>query len=480
MTQYLGLKRKTQLKRAIFLSLDEQASFSDWSQLRQQLKIEQDLLQQLAFELQTELKNYYLLNEVELIIDARQGLFLKKEHGESPLNIAAAGNDDFFIQIIQEVFSREDWTLDELCDAFFISKSTAKRKLRLLNQQLASFEVKITSSTYVRLVGAERHIRSFYTLFAYLSFQKTAFYPYLTEKDHTAYHEKVQKVRQVFKQQISCLHKDFFALFFTLHDLRIRRDKHVLTILADAPKSLLVIFPEKPSELSYWNEEDWAFFVICLFLFNIFTPNETELMFLQQNIFIAERNAWQNCFQKPFNLHDETNFDPIQIHLIRILLFTNLFPKNNYLFHLFPFVNYLSFEQNQPLYNQCFKCFWDLFIAQFPEYATTYFKMQSFLLMRYLIPRNQNPNQIKIYLASELTIFYQSNFQLAIQEYFCHTYEFDWVEDENDAELIVYTFPFFENAFNKPALYLSPFMKEKDYDLLDARLEQFVVERAEV
>lgn len=337
MEQYLGLKRKTQLKRAIFLSLDEQASFSDWSQLRQQLKIEQDLLQQLAFELQTELKNYYLLNEVELIIDARQGLFLKKEHGESPLNIAAAGNDDFFIQIIQEVFSREDWTLDELCDAFFISKSTAKRKLRLLNQQLASFEVKITSSTYVRLVGVERHIRSFYTLFAYLSFQKTAFYPYLTEKDHTAYHEKVQKIRQVFKQQISCLHKDFFALFFTLHDLRIRRDKHVLTILADAPKSLLVIFPEKPSELSYWNEEDWAFFVICLFLFNIFTPNETELMFLQQNIFIAERNAWQNCFQKPFNPPGEIDFNAIQIHLIRILLFTNLFPKNNYLFHLFPF-----------------------------------------------------------------------------------------------------------------------------------------------
>lgn len=480
MTQYLGLKRKTQLKRAIFLSLDEQASFSDWSKLRQQLKIEQDLLQQLAFELQTELKNYYLLNEVELIIDAKQGLFLKKEHGESPLNIAAAGNYDFFIQIIQEVFSREDWTLDELCDTFFISTSTAKRKLRLLNQQLASFEVKITSSTYVRLVGVERHIRSFYTLFAYLAFQKTAFYPYLTETDHTVYHEKVQKVRQVFKQQISCLHKDFFVLFFTLHDLRIRRDKHVLTILADAPKSLLAIFPEKPSELSYWNEEDWAFFVICLFLFNIFTPNETELMFLQQNIFIAERNAWQNCFQKPFNLHDETAFNEIQIHLIRILLFTKLFPKNNYLFHFFPFTNYLSFEQNQPLYNQYFKRFWHLFTESFPDYSTTYFKMQSFLLMRYLIPRSPQANQIHIYLASEFTEFYQSNLQLTIQEYFCHIYEFNWVQEESDAEFIISTFPFFENTFNKPALYLSPFMKEKDYHLLDARLEQFVVERAEV
>lgn len=479
MTQYLGLKRKTQLKRALFLILDEAVLFSDWKDLSLQLNVDFAILEPLALELQAELKEYYLLNEIQLIVDEKHGLYLKKQHGDSPLNIAAVGDDQFFTRIIQEVFTREDWTLDDLCDNLFISHSTAKRKIRLLNQQLAAFDLRITSSTYVRLIGKERHIRSFYTLFSYLSYQKLSFYPYLNEEENNNYQEIVQRIRPVFEQQISCLHKDFFTLFFALHDLRVKNNQHITTIIADAPKSLLEILPQKPVELADWSEEDWAFFVICLFLFNAVTPNSFQLASIQERLFVPERESWQLFFQNQFNLTDDSTFEAVQVHLIRIFLFTSLFPNNNYLFHLFPFTNYLIFEQNQPLYNHCFQCFWHLFIGKFPGYSTTYFKMQSFLLMRYLIPRSPKANQIRIYLASEFTEFYQSNLQLSIQEYFCHMYEFNWVENESEAELIVHTFSFFENIFEKPSLFLSPFMKEQDYHLLDARLEQLLVERVE-
>lgn len=479
MSQYLGLKRKTQLKRALFLILDEESLFCGWKNLSQQLRFDLESLKQLAYELQKELNDYYLSSEIELIIDEQHGLCLKKQYGEAPLNIAAVGHDPLFLRIIQEVLAREDWTLEDLCDSFFISPSTAKRKIRLLNQQLAAFDLRITNSTYVRLLGKERHIRSFYTLFSYFSYQNFAFNPYLNEEEKNHYQETIQSIRQVFNQQISCLHKDFLALFFGLHDLRIKSGQHITTILADAPESLLEILPQKPVELSDWSEEDWVFFVIFLFLFNVVTPNPDQLAFLQEKLFVPERTAWQLFFKKQFNLTDDCAFETIQVHLIRIFLFTKLFPNNNYLFHLFPFTNYLSFTQNQPVYNQYFDRFWSLFIDEFPSYSTTYFKMQSFFLMRYLIPRSPRANQINLYLASEFTEFYQSNLQLAIHEYFCHMYDFNWVQQENEAEIIIHTFSFFENIFEKPCLFLPPFMKEADYYLLDARLEQLLVERGD-
>lgn len=58
-------------------------------------------------------------------------------------------------------------------------------------------------------------------------------------------------------------------------------------------------------------------------------------------------------------------------------------------------------------------------------------------------------------------------------------YEFNWVEQENEAEIIIHTFSFFENIFEKPCLFLPPSMKEADYYLLDARLEQLLVERGD-
>ena len=117
-------------------------------------------LQKKCHELQQEIKNCYLQEEVQLIIDRRNGIELIRETTTLQKIIERLITKELPYQISQKFIYEDLFNTEDLCHELGISLSQLRRKITGINRFINEYDLHITVSHQMKLFGSEKRRRS--------------------------------------------------------------------------------------------------------------------------------------------------------------------------------------------------------------------------------------------------------------------------------------------------------------------------------
>ena len=119
--------------------------------------------------------------------------------------------ESLFFSILSDCFAEKNTSLDYFYDTYFISETTLKRQLTLINRTLKNIGVSISVSTGKLKVKDERLLRYFYALF---SLEKRSIYEWTDiDMDQEKLFRLIALCENYFDMSLSIVQKNIFSYF---------------------------------------------------------------------------------------------------------------------------------------------------------------------------------------------------------------------------------------------------------------------------
>lgn len=167
-----GLQKKMILKKELLLLLSEYTTFVSSTEIAYQLGLDStQQAQLLCRELAEDVAEFYQPSEFELNIN-KNGVMLIRKNGDLQRLLTHYHSEEPSFNLLLDLFFNRVIQLADYCGKYYVSESTARRRVRQTNKGLKDFNLKITCSHELKLVGQEQDILKFIVLSAYLAFQK--------------------------------------------------------------------------------------------------------------------------------------------------------------------------------------------------------------------------------------------------------------------------------------------------------------------
>lgn len=244
--------------------LENQTDFISTNQLQSILGYSNMyLVKKTLRELKEEMQYFYEKEDVLLIISQRNGVRLLHTIDNLHPFIIDFLNNDIAIQLLITILFEREVVTETFCETFYISESSLRRKVKEINQHLDFYELKITLSRKMHLVGPENKIRLL--TFALL------FFIYRTSED-TQWGDQYMENGHLVKQ---------LEIYLDIHNSAIQRDilffvvlSYTISIEKGEPyqpeKSEIFYFdnfdfPDKPDFLFHWSLYDWKLFTMSIY-----------------------------------------------------------------------------------------------------------------------------------------------------------------------------------------------------------------------
>ncbi|MCF1620002.1 helix-turn-helix domain-containing protein [Tetragenococcus koreensis] len=295
------------------------------------------------------------------------------------------------------LINRELSTLDH-CEENFISKSTLIRKMKKTVHLLSNYGLYISISDRMKLTGNESMIRIGEFIFLSLNYEDLSMFLFYSQaKDYLL---QTNRIFHYLNLSLSEIEIEYLSIWVFINQHAIE-EGHLLN---DDPELSGFFenykFVEKPSFLTDWKENDWKFFLLCLYTLDyISLENTVEIKTI--NPFAKEIEQWIDCFERHYFFMNKEQKRFIEEKLTKqlqsdsmIKLGTDIMP---YLENLD--INYL--EKRYPIYFSYFEKFWRNFSEIEPIYAKhPSIKHASLLNCIYFVPLLTFMPEVSIFLCT--------------------------------------------------------------------------------
>lgn len=431
--------------------LENQTDFISTNQLQSILGYSNMyLVKKTLRELKEEMQYFYDKEDVILIISQRNGVRLLHTIDNLHPFIIDFLNNDIAIQLLITILFEREVVTETFCETFYISESSLRRKVKEINQHLDFYELKITLSRKMHLVGPENKIRLL--TFALL------FFIYRTSED-TQWGDQYMENGHLVKQ---------LEIYLDIHNSAIQRDilffvvlSYTISIEKGEPyqpeKSEIFYFdnfdfPDKPDFLFHWSLYDWKLFTMSIYSTalhsKLLEPSQVKNLFPKNKLV-----RWKQLFA--LNFRELTTKESLLVEesLAKQFLTRSFFIIDNDLFDSFHIVDYEKMEQIFPIFVAKFEYFWQTFIAEFPESNFHYIKNVNFLFCLHLMPVESFFMEIRIYIY-DIPDVIKTYIQLQILNRFGSKFKLIFVDEQMEADLILGISSFHEFPPNKIPSYL--------------------------
>ena len=469
---FVGKVRKTSLKMQLLFFLSNQDGFTSSREIASELKLKNpQQAQLLCRELEEDINECYPNKEFQLIICQVHGFRLDRTQGDLQLLINHYHYSELSYHLLTDLFYQSPIKVQTFCEKHFVSEATARRKVQQVNKNLEPFGLRITMGKLLTLVGSEENIRAYYFLSNLLTYQSVLNLPIEEEQQKTLIDEVSGFIEQL-QPTYTKFQIEMIALLFGTQSYRIKQGYTLLNKPATLEHIEEHFFIEKPVSLSNWSVADWEFFLFILYLFNLYVPSEEAYQSSLLPTFQLELNSWTDSFGFFFkNMEKLPN--NASTDLIRLFHYSFIFPKDVYLFHLFPLLSIEDLTERYPLHMKRFEHFFTAFIYTYPHFDTLHFQTNSLLLTLALAPKDQRKETIYIYLECPLSDAYVAHLKTSIIERVQAKYHVNFVEHASSADLTISTMKHFTMPANPNFLSVHPLLFENDYLLIEDAIQNF-------
>lgn len=427
-------------------------------------------------ELQTMIDTLYVENHysLKLSIDNRRGIQLVRSSTNLQTLISYLYQQDLACEILCLILSKRTISAVQFCMDNSISESKLRRKIKEINCELADYDLYISCSTNIRLRGREIDIRRFYYIFMRVLYRQF-------EQIEWANTAGCMKVAKNIEEHLSILNTPTnietisFWLFVTNQSLSTKGQ--ISFNLKDKEKFDYFDYPEKPSFFKNWNIDEWRFFVIAIYssgLQNFDLPSNcpNQELFLEQVV-----THWSNSFTKhfqPLSSHEQENLaGRLKQHYIAF----KFFQLNESLVDIWSNAIALRRVRSEfPYYYRRFTEFWQEFTKAVPDFDYRQLRLYSFLTCVKLYSLENCLPKISVYTFSEQGELASLFIKDKICLHFKNRYRLTFVEDPQDAQLIIGTSPSFKTFLSEEqkSVIIRSNISTTDYDDIESVLKLLV------
>lgn len=466
---FLGKVRKTSLKIQLLFFLSSRNEYTTSKEIAAELEIKNpQQVQQLCREIEEDIQACYKNGEFELVVSQKQGFRLYQNSGDLKLLLNEYNYSELSYNLLTELFYMNPIPVTDFCGKHFVSEATTRRKVLQVNKNLQPFGIRISIGRQLTMIGSEENIRAFYFLSNYLTYQSITNLPIEEDRKKTlvaAVHSFVTDLDQSYTDfQI-----EMIALLYGTQIYRIKKD----WLIEGNPFSAYH-FTQKPEQLTDWSEVDWDFFLFMLYLLNLYTPSQQDYQTLLYPQHQNDLATWEQLFFYFFPSDIKQLPQAVEKDLIRLCHFQQVFPKDIYLFHIFPLISVTELQSRYPLHMKRFDHFMEAFITACPHINTYHFMINSLLLTLSLLPLEQRKEQVYLYLECPLSNAYLEHLRSSILERLQVKYQLVFVNDPLSADLVISTAKQFTTPQRDNRLSVHPLLFESDYRLIEEAIMDFL------
>lgn len=471
MTSY-GLQKKMILKKELLLLLSGYTTFVSSKEIAQQLKLESaQQVQLLCRELAADIEEFYQPTELNLQINNNGILLVRGESDLQRLLTHYHAKEPSF-DLVMDLFFHRVIPLADFCSKHFMSESTVRRKVRQVNKNLKAFEIRITCSHELKLIGEEHKILSFIVLAAYLSFQKMSNTTIVPRHTQTQILAQTRRIVATFSDSPTELEIDSIALIYSILAVSTKNGHHLEETWHPFTQITADFLPEKPEFLTKWTQKDWEFFLTALYLYNFYLPPH-----LKDHLPACcgkVKKDWEDLFIANFSTDLGIKKAHVQQELQRLFLFCDWYPNDNYILELFPVVSLEEITKRYPLHLERYDLFWSEFMQNYPAFNLNYFRVNSLLLTLYLTPLEERKERIIIYLESAHNISFVENLKIAIYEYFWIKYQIVFTDNKTEADLYLSSIKQLSDSETNEVISIHPLLLTSDFQLIEQKIQDVI------
>ncbi|MGX7195652.1 helix-turn-helix domain-containing protein [Enterococcus olivae] len=440
-----GLDASTWTKQQVLYILEDRSDFISVQKLMELLNASSvESIKRLCRELQKDIAHCYPQGEIELSINRARGIKLKHQSlSQLQPVFDYLFSHDLAYTIYCSVLLREELSTIDFCKKHFISVSELKEKTKELNTHLNPYDLHISLLENIQIQGTEAKIRSFAFVFLFVVHRQFSKIPWLFQKDNTL--QIIDAIGQYLKLELLEAQREILAIFFSVNQSPIEKEEHIYFFPYQKKFFRQLSFPEKPAFLPDWTKKDWEFFLLVIFtddFSRFYLPIQTE--HFHSTLIDAETKLWIDLFEKHFTIFDQRFAVFLKEKAVKKYLSTLIFPVNKLMAEVFPVVDLNYLTDAYPHYMNHFAHFWQEFSQRNTVLADDSFKINSLLLCFSLLPPQDFLPKRKIYFYTDLTDLYFNYIKNRLQLFFSNQYELLFVEEIQEADLIISTIDFLE------------------------------------
>ncbi|EOH90871.1 helix-turn-helix domain-containing protein [Enterococcus pallens] len=454
----LSLDRNITVKLELLSILNKQDVPISSNQLSQLLEpISSATILNYCRELQDTIDELYTEDQLRLLI-TETGICLK--NGGTSL-IALTNfllTSDLSYQIIIEVYNNKEVNSLKFCQEYGTSLSTLRRKIRALNQEIAPYGFYISSSDRTFIKGDEIKLRNFFAVFLWSIHRKFSSIPLDMELNH---YIALSEIVVGKNKRLPQTQTELLSFFIYATDIRAKNKERIP--FTQERYELSRHYPiKKMSSLDYWEDFDYFFTYFSFFSYVFIDIN--DLAFLEQlPLSAAEEHfmtVWVALFERYFLQLTDKNSRLLKQILKRNILAEKFLHIEDNLIPFFVYDDLNGFKEQYKSFKSTFDLFFSELIDRYPQGNTDFYYEFCFYNCLFFVPLEKMLTEIKIFCFTDYSYILDNIFKKALLTNFNDKYRLIFVDDLNEADIII------ENlGFSEDHLPLEP---SKEYLIIEA------------
>ncbi|MFR3685161.1 MAG: helix-turn-helix domain-containing protein [Enterococcus sp.] len=438
----LGMDRNTLLKIQIIETLDALQTPISMKELQDKIgyaslgtiRVNCKELQSIIEDLYTD-KDYSL----KLRMDNGRGIQLDRTSTNLQSLISYLYQHDLACEIIRAVLAKRKISAIQFCMDKNISESKLRRKIKEINQELTDYDLYISCSAKISLKGREVDIRRFYYIFVRGLYYQFSQIDWLNT---SSYLQLARKIEEYLKLTINPTNSEMICFWLLITNQSLSK-KGILAFNEVEDDCINQFkYPKRPSFLRTWNTNEWKFFLYAIYSsqlndFELQQKNASDDPFFNQVV-----THWTTCFSHHFrslsNREQKVIARKLKQHYASLVFFHL---NDQMLEHLKNTVALDNLQEQCPYYYRRFDAFWDDFTQAVPGFDRRQLRIFSFLTCVEFFSLENCLPEISVYAFSEHNQLFSVFIQEKINLHFKNRYHLRFVEDPNDAQLIIGTSP---------------------------------------
>ncbi|KAF1304547.1 helix-turn-helix domain-containing protein [Candidatus Enterococcus willemsii] len=294
-----GLPKSILRKLQMLYFLDEQESYTQSRLIAEQINVQNQTVLKYCRELNE--KCVQLFPEKELWIDTttRYGIRLQRENTNFDRLISDLLIETLTYALFSQLIYQRQFSVTEFCERHQVSLSKVRRMVSRINDDIHKYDLHISVSHNVKIVGQEKNIRGFFLLFlVYVGFSQQLIF----SLDHAVtYRQIANQLAMRLKIEPNEYALNLLASWYCINELAINNNYH---LEVEGTRNA-------PSELKNWSAADWKFFVDMLTNFELIEISSSE------QIVSADGLRWIQLFEAHFRLLTPAEKDEIHQQFYR-------------------------------------------------------------------------------------------------------------------------------------------------------------------
>lgn len=209
--------------------------------------------------------NHYYLE----IANSKRGIFELKRYSTNLQTLyQEIFSNDIAYDILMSLIQKRSISSEKICQTYSISRSTLQRKIKNINQEIASFQVYITCSNKIQFKADELLIRSFSYFFFWTIHRELD--NNLLLSDSAQYISTADRILKYLGCEFDPIKSCSLALWIQFFSIGIAKKRKLN--FSSEKMYLIETFqiPERPAFLTAWDDLEWRTLVGVIFTSNIY------------------------------------------------------------------------------------------------------------------------------------------------------------------------------------------------------------------